>query len=104
MTAMLLGLMAAAAGAAACSGSVEGAGGAAASTTTGAGTTGAGGSTSTGSAGGTGGATTSPCVPPHPEPCGAIILCSCADGTQQTGGCSNGFSCPEACCMHGGAN
>jgi hypothetical protein len=43
------------------------------------------------------------CPQPHPENCQAIIDCKCLDGTAQIGGCVNGFTCPEACCGHGGS-
>jgi len=43
------------------------------------------------------------CPQPHPMTCGTIIECHCVDGTMQTGGCPNGFTCPEACCGHGGS-
>jgi hypothetical protein len=45
----------------------------------------------------------SACPQPHPQPCNAIIGCKCLDGTEQEGGCLNGFTCPEACCGHGGS-
>jgi hypothetical protein len=51
-----------------------------------------------GADGGDGGA----CPTPHPMTCGTILECPCMDGTTQIGGCSNGFTCPEACCGHGG--
>jgi hypothetical protein len=41
------------------------------------------------------------CPQPHPEPCNAILVCPCSDGTKQAGGCANGFTCEEACCGHG---
>jgi hypothetical protein len=43
------------------------------------------------------------CPTPHPMACGTILECPCMDGTTQVGGCSNGFTCPEACCGHGGS-
>jgi hypothetical protein len=43
------------------------------------------------------------CPTPHPEGCNSITECPCADGTTQVGGCPNGFTCPEACCGHGGS-
>ena len=48
------------------------------------------------------GAGVSQCPAPHPEPCGAAQSCACVDGTAQLGGCPTGFTCPEACCGHGG--
>ena len=52
---------------------------------------------------GAGGSVVTSCPTPMPEACGAIIECPCNDGTTQEGGCANGFTCPEACCGHGGS-
>jgi hypothetical protein len=52
---------------------------------------------------GGGGTTVMSCPTPVPQGCGAILECPCSDGTTQEGGCANGFTCPEACCGHGGS-
>jgi hypothetical protein len=43
------------------------------------------------------------CPTPKPENCNSVTECPCTDGTTQVGGCPNGFTCPQACCGHGGA-
>jgi len=43
------------------------------------------------------------CPQPHPMSCGTVLECSCVDGTRQIAGCPNGFTCPQACCGHGGS-
>jgi hypothetical protein len=45
----------------------------------------------------------SACPQPKPENCNSILECKCLDGTMQIGGCPNGFTCPDACCGHGGS-
>lgn len=43
------------------------------------------------------------CPTAMPQACDSETTCPCADGTTQIGGCPNGFTCPEACCGHGGS-
>jgi hypothetical protein len=43
------------------------------------------------------------CPQPHPMSCGTVLECPCVDGTRQIAGCPNGFTCPQACCGHGGS-
>jgi hypothetical protein len=53
-------------------------------------------------AGGAGGSVATGCPTPNPQPCNAVEECPCNDGTSQQAGCSNGFTCDQACCGHGG--